>query len=114
IAQLGIATSVETSLVARRASAERVGLRVRALAGRQPCHVFSEVNYPIMSYAAGCRGTQVGKVLRWDERAERLEDGGIRPFLVLYGAAEREVSGATLLAVVPSDDQTRWFIYGYG
>jgi hypothetical protein len=76
--------------------------------------VFSEVNYPIMSYAAGCRGTQVGKVLAWDERAERLERRGIRPFLVLHGAAETDVPGATLLAVVPSDDQTRWFIYGPG
>jgi hypothetical protein len=114
IVQLGIATSVEADLVRRRASAERAGLQVGELAGRQPCYLISEVNYPIMAYAAGCRGAQIGEALRWDERAERLERRGIRPFLVLHGAAETNAPGAKLLAVVRSDDQTQWFIYGHG
>ena len=77
--------------------------------------MYSEAGFPIVGYAAGCRAAPLGKVLgRWEERAGRLERDGIRPFLVLHGAAETDVPGATLLAVVPSDDQTRWFIYGPG
>ena len=114
IVQLGVATSVEADLVRLRASAERVGLQVRELARGQPCHVSSEVNYPIMAYAAGCRGAHVRTTLGWDERAERLERRGIRPFLVLLGAAETNILGAELLAIVPSGGQMRWFVYGQG
>ena len=115
ILQVGIASRVETGVAEQRASAERAGLRIRALAGRQPCHVYSEAGFPIVGYAAGCRAAPLGKVLgAWEERAGRLERDGIQPFLVLHGAAETDVPGAALLAVVPSDDQTRWFIYGPG
>ena len=113
ILQVGIASRVETSVAEQRASAERAGLRIRALAGRQPCHVYSEAGFPIVGYAAGCRAAPLGRVLGvWEERAGRLERDGVQPFLVLHGAAETDVQGASLLAVVPSDDQTRWFIYG--
>ena len=115
ILQVGIASRVETGVAEQRASAERAGLRIRALAGRQPCHVYSGAGFPIVGYAAGCRAAPLGKVLgAWEERAGRLERDGIQPFLVLRGAAETDVTGATLVAVVPSDDQTRWFIYGPG
>ncbi|MGH2642291.1 MAG: hypothetical protein ACRDGO_11395 [Actinomycetota bacterium] len=116
IVQLGIATTVEGGLVGRRSSAERVGTQVRELAANQPCHVFSEVNYPIMSYAAGCRGSQVGTVLgAWDERAEHLERRGILPFLVLHRADEPTApAGANLIVEVPSQGAMRWFIYGAG
>ena len=114
IVQLGIATNVERGLVGRRSSAERVGDQVRELAANQPCHVFSEVNYPIMSYAAGCRGSQVGTVLgAWDERAERLERRGIRPFLVLHRVNEPTApAGASLIVEVPPQGNMSWFIYG--
>jgi hypothetical protein len=116
IVQFGIATNVEAGLVGRRVSAERVGNHVRELAANQPCHVFSEVNYPIMSYVAGCRGSQVGKVLvAWDERAERLERRGIRPFLILLRANEPTVpAGANLIGEAPSQGDMSWFIYGAG
>lgn len=116
IVQLGIATSVEAGLVGRRASAERAGNQVREIAANHPCHVFSEVNYPIMSYAAGCRGSQVGRGLgTWEERAERLERRGIRSFLVLLRGNEPTApAGANLIAEVPSQGNMSWFIYGAG
>jgi hypothetical protein len=113
--QDGIATRVEAGVAEQRSSAERAGLRIRALAARHPCHVYSEGGFPMVGYAAGCRAAPLGKVLgAWEQRAGRLQRDGIHPFLVLHGAAETDISGATLLTVVPSDDQTRWFIYGPG
>lgn len=113
IVQLGIATSVEAGAAGRRASAERAGFRVRELAAGQPCHVSTEVNYPIVAYAAGCRGAQLGKVLdAWEERAGRLERRGIQPFLVLVRANEPTApAGALLIEEARSLGGPTWFIY---
>jgi len=113
ILQVGIATRVEAGGARQRASAVRAGHRIRALAARHPCFVYSEASFPIVGYAAGCRAAPLGKVVGvWRERAGRLEREGVQPFLVLHAEAESDVANARLLAVVPSDDQVRWFIYG--
>jgi hypothetical protein len=115
ILQVGIASRVETGVADQRASAERAGQRIRSLAAQKPCHVYSEAGFPMVGYAAGCRAAPLGKAFTvWEERADRLQRDGIRPFLVLHRPAETDVAGATLLAVVPSHDQTRWYIYGPG
>jgi hypothetical protein len=115
ILQIGIATRVEAGVAGHRASAVRVGLRIRTLAARQPCFVFTEVSFPMVGYSAGCRAAPLGNVLgSWRERAGRLEREGVQPFLVLHAQEGSEVPGARLLAVVPSDEQVRWFIFGPG
>ena len=63
ILQLVVATRVEAGVTEQRASAQRVGLRIRSLAAQRPCWVYSEVNFPIVGYAAGCRAAPLGKVL---------------------------------------------------
>jgi hypothetical protein len=114
--QVGIATKVESGVTRQRASAERAGLRVGAFAARQPCHVHSEVSFPMVGYAAGCRAAPLGKALgSWRERARHLEGDGLRPFLVLYRPEEPALpDGASLLEVVPSAGDASWFIYGPG
>ena len=115
VLQIQIATRVEASVTEQRASAVRAGLRIRALAARQPCFVYSDVNFPTVGYTAGCRAAPVGKVLgAWEERADGLERNGVQPFLVFHGSGEpaEAPDGAELLTVVPSDVDTRWFIYG--
>jgi hypothetical protein len=114
VLQLGIATRVEAGVEVERASAVRAGLRVKTLAARQSCFVYSEASFPIVAYTAGCRAAPIGKVLGiWEERADRLERDGLQPFLVLRRPEEPDhPDGATLVVVVPSDDHRRWFIYG--
>ena len=114
ILQLAVATKVEAGVTEQRASAQRVGLRIRSLAAQRPCWVYSEVNFPIVGYAAGCRAAPLGKVLgSWGDRARHLEADGVRPFLVLLRArAASPPEGTTLLAEVPSRENLRWFIYG--
>jgi hypothetical protein len=115
VIQVGIATRVEAGVGVERGSAVRAGLRIKALAARQPCFVYSEASFPIVGYAAGCRAAPLGKVLgAWSDRADRLERASVRPFLVLHAQSESDIADARLLAVVPSDDQVRWFIYGPG
>jgi len=115
VVQVGIATRVEGGVAGHRADAVRAGLRIRALASRQPCLVFSEASFPMVGYTAGCRAAPLGKVVgAWRDRASRLERQGVQPFLVLHAQAESDVPDARLLAVVPSTDQVRWFIYGPG
>ena len=90
ILQLAVATKVEAGVTEQRASAQRVGLRIRSLAAQRPCWVYSEVNFPIVGYAAGCRAAPLGKVLgSWGDRALHLEADGVRPFLVLLRARAR-------------------------
>jgi hypothetical protein len=114
VSQFGVATRVEAGVTEQRASAHRVGLRVRKLAARQPCLVYSEVNFPIVGYAAGCRAAPLGKVLgTWRDRARQLEADGIRPFLVLHRApADLPPEGTAPLAEIPSRGTLGWFIYG--
>lgn len=114
--QVGIATRLEASVTQERASAQRAGARVRALAGRKPCLVYSEASFPIVGYAAGCRAAPIGNVVRaWLARAHRLERDGVRPFLVLHRTEQPAVpEGASPLATIPSDDQASWFIFGTG
>jgi hypothetical protein len=116
VAQIGIGASVEADVTSQRGSADRAGLRIRALAGEHPCHVYSEAHYPIVAYAAGCRGGPIGKVVGvWPERAARLDGNGIRPFLVLHRMEQpAEPEGAVLLAEIPSDGHASWFVYGIG
>jgi hypothetical protein len=112
--QVGIAAKVEAGVTRQRASAERAGLRIGALAARQPCHVHSEASFPIVGYAAGCRAAPLGKVLgTWDRRADHLARNGVRPFLVLHREAEpAPPSGAVLIDVVHSEGARSWFLYG--
>ena len=113
--QVGIATRLEASVTRQRASAQRAGSRVRTLAGRGPCLVYSEASFPILGYAAGCRAAPIGNVARWPERAARLERDGVRPFLVLHRTEQPTVpEGTSPLAKIPSDGQASWFIYGVG
>jgi hypothetical protein len=114
ISQFVVATRVEAGVTEQRASAQRVGVGIRELAARQPCLVYSEANFPIVGYAAGCRAAPLGKALgTWEDRARRLEAEGIRPFLVLLRArAAPPPEGATLLAEIPAREKLRWFIYG--
>jgi hypothetical protein len=114
--QVGIATRLEASVTQQRASAQRAGSRIRTLAGRGPCHVYSEASFPIVGYAAGCRAAPIGNVVRaWPERAARLERDGVQPFLVLHRAEQPAVpEGASRLATIPSDGEASWFIYGTG
>ena len=101
--QVGIATRVEAAAAQQRASAERAGSRIRTLAGPGSCHVYSEANFPIVGYAAGCRAAPIGNVVGvWPERASRLERDGVKPFLVLHRPEQPSVpEGASLLATVP-------------
>lgn len=114
--QVGIASRLEASVTKQRASAQRAGSRVHALAGRGPCLVYSETSFPIVGYAAGCRAALIGNVVRaWPARAARLERDGVRPFLVLHRTEQPAVpEGASPLAKIPSDGQASWFIYGTG
>jgi hypothetical protein len=114
IFQFGVTTRVEAGVTEQRASAQRVGLRIRELSARQPCWVYSEVNFPIVGYAAGCRAAPLGKVLgTWEDRVRSLEAEGIRPFLVLLRArAAPPPVGTNLLGEIPSRGTLRWFIYG--
>jgi hypothetical protein len=115
ILQIGIATRVEAGVAGHRASAVRAGLRIRTLTAREPCFVFSEASFPMVGYTAGCRAAPLGNVLGWwRDRADRFEREGVQPFLVLHARAESDVPAARLLAVVPSNDRVRWFIYGPG
>jgi hypothetical protein len=115
VVQVGIATRVEAGVAGHRAAAARAGLRIRTLAARQPCFVFSEASFPMVGYTAGCRAAPLGKVVgAGRDRASRLEREGVQPFFVLRAQAESDVPDARLLAVVPSNDQVRWFIYGPG
>ncbi|MCD6020449.1 MAG: hypothetical protein K0R20_159 [Actinomycetia bacterium] len=114
--QIGIAMRVAVDVEQQRATARLAGSRVRALAGREPCLVYSEASFPIVGYTAGCRAAPIGNVVRvWPERAARLERDGVRPFLVLHRAQQPAVpEGASPLATIPSDGQSSWFIYGTG
>lgn len=114
IFQFAVATRVEGGVTEQRASAQRVGLRIRALAGGQLCLVYSEVNFPIVGYTARCRAAPLGKVLAtWQDRARHLEAEGIRAFLVFHRPqAVPPPEGTTLLAELPSRGTSRWFIYG--
>jgi hypothetical protein len=114
VIQLQIATRVEASVTGQRASAERAGLRVRRLSAGKPCHVYTEGSFPIVGFAARCRAAPLGKVLAvWKDRADHLERDGTRAFLVLHRSeAPPPPEGSDLLAVVPSQEGLRWFIYG--
>jgi hypothetical protein len=114
IFQFVVATRVEAGVTEQRASAQRVGVRIRELTARQPCWVYSEANFPIVGYAAGCRAGPLGKVLgTWEDRARHLEADGIRAFLVLQRArATPPPPGTTLLAEIPSRGTLPWFIFG--
>jgi hypothetical protein len=116
VLQVGIAARVEAGVIAQRAPAERAGLRIRKLAARQPCHVYSEASFPIVGYAAGCRAAPLGKALgSWVDRARHLEADGIRPFLVLHRPDEPDLpDGASLIEVVSSGGAVSWFVYGPG
>jgi hypothetical protein len=114
VVQLGIAARVEAGVVEQRGSAERAGLRVRRLSAGEPCHVYAEGSFPIVGFAARCRAAPLGKVLAvWRDRAGHLERDGVRVFLVLHRTqALPPLEGTALLAVVPSQGDLRWFIYG--
>jgi hypothetical protein len=114
IVQLAIAASVEASVTEQRASAERAGLRVRRLSAGKPCFVYSEATFPIVGFAARCRAAPIGKVLAvWRDRAGHLEREGVRAYLVLHRSeALQLLEGTALLAVVPSQGDLPWFIYG--
>jgi 4-amino-4-deoxy-L-arabinose transferase-like glycosyltransferase len=114
VVQLGIAARVEAGVVEQRGSAERAGLRVRRLSAGEPCHVYAEGSFPIVGFAARCRAAPLGKVLAvWRDRAGHLERDGVRVFLVLHRTqALPSLEGTALLAVVPSQGDLRWFIYG--
>jgi hypothetical protein len=114
VIQLHIAERVEAAVIGQRASAERAGLRIRRLSAGNPCHVYTEGSFPIIGFAAGCRAAPLGKVLvTWKDRADHLERDGIRVFLVLHRSEALPLpEGSALLAVVPSQEGLRWFIYG--
>jgi hypothetical protein len=112
--QLGIATTVEASVGEQRATAQRAGFAVREFAAGERCLVYAEGNFPIVGFAAGCRAAPLGKVLAaWRSRSERLQQEGVRGFLVLHRTqAIPPPDGTVLLAEVPSEGELTWFIYG--
>jgi hypothetical protein len=113
--QVGIGTRVEAGVIGQRATAERIGLEVRRLAGDERCHVYSEASFPMVGLAAGCRAAPLGKVLKaWKDRADRFDRDRVRVFLVLHRAeALPPPEGIALLAEIPSGT-LRWFVYGRG
>ncbi|MGH2679806.1 MAG: hypothetical protein ACRDG8_04895 [Actinomycetota bacterium] len=114
VVQVGIAARVETGVSGQRATAERAGLRVRALAARQPCVVYSEPGFPMVGYAARCRAVPIGEAdaIRHPERS--VPDG-VRVFVVLRRTeAPSPPAGGVLLAEIATRSQLTWFVYGLG
>ena len=103
ILQFVVATRVEAGVTEQRASAQRVGLRIRDLAARQPCLAYSEANFPIVGYAAGCRAAPLGKALEhgWTEPAASKPKG--------YGrsSCSSERGGAVRPRAPPSSRRSR-------
>ena len=114
VVQLGVATRLESRVRAQRASAQRAGLQVRALAEGERCLVYSEGSFPIVGFAAGCRAAPPGeRSATWRRHAARLERQGVRVFLLLHRKeAIDPPRGAELVADVPSEGELTWFIYG--
>jgi hypothetical protein len=110
--QLAIAAEIEADAGRQRAAAERVGLRVGELEIGQRCHVFADASFPIVAYAAGCRGSEVRSLpADWGDAARRLERDGIAAFLVLRAGEEPPTpAGVVLIELVPGRSST-WFVY---
>jgi hypothetical protein len=113
IPQVAVASRIETDLLPPRVDAERVGMRIRTLAGGDECQIYAEMSFPLVGYAAGCSAAPLGKVLEvWPHRVERLAAQEIRAFLLLHGEEEAPPDGAELLATIRSQGTASWFVYG--
>jgi hypothetical protein len=111
--QLEVAAKIETGVVGHRDAAERAGAEVRRLGRNQPCQVFSSASYPMVGYASGCKASPMESAVgRWQDRAIRLQQDGIRPFVVFEGEESPGTpAGTSAVADVPAERGRTWFIF---
>jgi hypothetical protein len=116
VAQLAIASVVEDAVTRQRRPADRAGQKVRTLAEGDRCRVLSDGSFPIVGYASGCSAAPIASdASSWPERAERLEQEGITPFLVLLQPdGSPPPGGASELARIRADGERSWVVYGWG